>query len=69
LAELEDPEFSLMRSAIGRAVIVDFHESESARLAGEAVAHHVHAVDSYTSLRKEIRYIGFGCRIGEVSYK
>jgi hypothetical protein len=54
---------------IGGAIVIDFHEAESPSFAGEAVAHDVHTVDGHTSLRKEIRYISFRGRIGEVPYK
>ena len=47
-------------------VIVDFDESKAAGFSSKSVAHHVHAVHGDPGLRKEIRYIGFCRRIGEV---
>jgi hypothetical protein len=47
-------------------VIVDFNESEAAGFSSKTVAHHVYAVHSDPSLRKEIGYIGLRRRIGEV---
>jgi hypothetical protein len=47
-------------------VIVDFDESKAAGFSGKTVAHHVYAVHSDTSLRKEIGYIGLRRRIREV---
>jgi len=54
---------------VSSRVIMDFDESEPAGLSGEAVAHYIDAVHGDSSLRKEIRYVGFSCRIGEISYK
>jgi hypothetical protein len=55
--------------AIGRAVIVDFDESEPAGLTCKSVPHYVNAVYADSRLREEIRDIGFGCRIGQVPYE
>jgi hypothetical protein len=55
--------------AIGCRIVADLDESEPSGLAREPVAHHVHAIHGDTRLRKEIRYIGFGSRIGEIAYK
>jgi hypothetical protein len=40
---------------VGGGIVVDLNEPESASHAGETIAHHVHAIDGDTRLRKEIR--------------
>jgi hypothetical protein len=54
---------------VGGRVIVDFDESKATRLSSKPITHYIHAVHGDTRLRKEIRYVGFSRRIGEVPYK
>jgi hypothetical protein len=41
--------------AIGRRVVVNFHEAKPASLAGKTITHYIHAIHGDTRLREEIR--------------
>jgi hypothetical protein len=41
--------------AIGRRVVVNFHEAKPASLAGKTITHYIHAIHGHTRLGEEIR--------------
>jgi hypothetical protein len=54
---------------LGHGVIVDFHESESARLACKTIAHDGHRIDSHTIVREKTLDIGLIGSVGKVAHK
>jgi hypothetical protein len=44
-----------LNRAVSGGVVIDLNEPESASLAGETIAHYVHAIDGHARLREEIR--------------
>jgi hypothetical protein len=60
------PAVACFNGVVRSGVIVDFNESKAARFSSKSIAHYVDTVYSDPSLRKEIGYIGFSRRIGEV---